>query len=130
MLSGNEHSHDERLTADDADGKTDFLAGVGLKNVRENKKTPIGEEGAGDSTEVNIFPQGTIFQNIGAEKSIAHKYVSSGEGESLFKTTLAQFANPVTSFADSSLMAAAALLPDFFWMHRKIVSATESAPGI
>lgn len=46
MLSGNEHSHDERLTADDADGKTDFLAGVGLKNVRENKKTPIGEEGA------------------------------------------------------------------------------------
>lgn len=42
MLSGNEHSHDERLTADDADGKTDFLAGVGLKNVRENKKTPIG----------------------------------------------------------------------------------------
>ena len=72
MLSGNEHSHDERLTADDADGKTDFLAGVGLKNVRENKKTPIGEEGAGDSTEVNIFPQGTIFQNIGTEKSIAH----------------------------------------------------------
>ena len=44
MLSGNEHSHDERLTADDADGKTDFLAGVGLKNVRENKKTPIGEK--------------------------------------------------------------------------------------
>lgn len=79
MLSGNEHSHDERLTADDADGKTDFLAGVGLKNVRENKKTPIGEEGAGDSTEVNIFPQGTIFQNIGAEKSIAHKIWSRRE---------------------------------------------------
>lgn len=73
MLSGNEHCHDERLTADDADGKTGLLAGVGLKNVRENKETPIGEEGVGDSTEVNISPQGTIFQNIGTEKSIAHK---------------------------------------------------------
>ena len=73
MLSGNEHSHNERLIADDADGKAGLLAGVGLKNVRENKKTPIGEEGVGDSTEVNIFPQGTIFQNIGTEKSIAHK---------------------------------------------------------
>lgn len=72
MLSGNEHSHNERLIADDADGKAGLLAGVGLKNVRENKKTPIDEEGAGDTTEVNISPQGTIFQNIGAEKSIAH----------------------------------------------------------
>ena len=73
MLSGNEHCHDERLTADDADGKTGLLAGGALKTVRVNKKSPIGEEGAGDTTEVGIFPQGTIFQNIGAEKSIAHQ---------------------------------------------------------
>ena len=72
MLSGNEHCHDERLTADDADGKAGLLAGGALKTLRVNKKTPIGEEGEGDSTEVNISPQGTIFQNIGAEKSIAH----------------------------------------------------------
>lgn len=130
MLSGNEHSHNERLIADDADGKARLLAGGALKTVRVNKKTPIGEEGAGDTTEVGIPPQSTIFQNIGAEKSIAHKYVSSGEGESLFKTTSAQFASPVVLLSDSSLMAAAASLPDSFWMHRKIVSATESAPGI
>ena len=73
MLSGNEHCHDERLTADDADGKTGLLAGGALKTVRVNKKTPMVEEGAGDTTEVGIFPQGTIFQNIGAEKSIAHQ---------------------------------------------------------
>ena len=73
MLSGNEHCHDERLTADDADGKTGPLAGVALKTVRVTKTSPIGEEGAGDTTEVGIFPQGTIFQNIGAEKSIAHQ---------------------------------------------------------
>ena len=48
MLSGNEHSHDERLTADDADGKAGFLAGVGLKSIRENKKTPIGDELSGN----------------------------------------------------------------------------------
>lgn len=73
MLSGNEHSHDERLTADDADGKAGLLAGGARKTVRVNKEPPIGEEGEGDTTEVGIFPQGTIFQNIGAEKSIAHK---------------------------------------------------------
>ena len=73
MLSGNEHCHDERLTADDADGKAGLLAGGALKTLRVNKKTPIDEEGAGDTTEVNISPQGTIFQNIGAEKSIAHQ---------------------------------------------------------
>ena len=73
MLSGNEHSHNERLIADDADGKAGLLAGSALRTVRANKKTPIGEEGEGDSTEVNISPQGTIFQNIGAEKSIAHQ---------------------------------------------------------
>ena len=73
MLSGNEHSHNERLIADDADGKARLLAGGALKTVRVNKKTPIGEEGAGDTTEVGIPPQSTIFQNIGAEKSIAHK---------------------------------------------------------
>ena len=72
MLSGNEYSHDERLTADDADGKAGLLAGSALRTVRVNKKSPIGEEGEGDTTEVGIFPQGTIFQNIGAEKSIAH----------------------------------------------------------
>ena len=72
MLSGNEHSHNERLIADDADGKTSLLAGVDLKRVRENKNRLLVEEGAGDTTEVGIFPQGTIFQNIGAEKSIAH----------------------------------------------------------
>ena len=73
MLSGNEHSHNERLTANDADGKAGLLAGGALKTVRVNKKTPIGEEGAGDTTEVGIFPQGTIFLNLGAEKSIAHQ---------------------------------------------------------
>ena len=73
MLSGNEHCHNERLIADDADGKAGLLAGGALKTVRVNKKSPIGEEGAGDTTEVGIFPQGTIFQNIGAEKSIAHQ---------------------------------------------------------
>lgn len=73
MLSGNEHSHNERLIADDADGKASLLTGGALKTVRVNKKSPIGEEGAGDTTEVGIFPQGTIFQNIGAEKSIAHQ---------------------------------------------------------
>ena len=72
MLSGNEYSHDERLTADDADGKAGLLAGSALRTVRVNKKSPIGEEGEGDTTEVNIFPQSTIFQNIGAEKRIAH----------------------------------------------------------
>jgi len=72
MLSGNEHSHNERLIADDADGKAGLLAGGALKTLRVNKETPIGEEGEGDTTEVGIFPQGTIFQNIGAEKSIAH----------------------------------------------------------
>ena len=72
MLSGNEHSHNERLIADDADGKAGLLAGGGMKTVRVNEKTPMVEEGAGDTTEVGIFPQGTIFQNIGAEKSIAH----------------------------------------------------------
>lgn len=56
MLSGNEYSHDERLTADDADGKAGLLAGGGLKTARVNKKTPIGEEGEGDTTEVGIFP--------------------------------------------------------------------------
>ena len=72
MLSGNEHSHNERLIADDADGKAGLLAGGARKTVRVNKEPPIGEEGEGDTTEVGIFPQGTIFQNIGAEKSIAH----------------------------------------------------------
>ena len=61
------------MIADDADGKAGLLAGGGLKTARVNKKTPMVEEGVGDSTEVNIFPQGTIFQNIGAEKRIAHQ---------------------------------------------------------
>ena len=73
MLSGNEYSHDERLTADDADGKAGLLAGSALRTVRVNKKSPIGEEGEGDTTEVGISPQSTIFQNIGAEKRIAHQ---------------------------------------------------------
>ena len=47
MLSGNEHCHDECLTADDTDGKAGLLAGGALKTVRVNKKTPIGEEGVG-----------------------------------------------------------------------------------
>ena len=69
MLSGNEYSHNECLTADDADGKAGLLAGGALRTVRVNKKSPIGEEGEGDTTEVGISPQSTIFQNIGAEKS-------------------------------------------------------------
>ena len=94
MLSGNEHSHDERLTADDADGKTDFLAGVGLKNVRENKKTPIDEEGAGDTTEVGISPQGTIFQNIGTEKSIAHKICLVGRSQKAVQDYIGAICKP------------------------------------
>ena len=42
MLSGNEHSHNERPTADDADGKAGILAGGGMKSFRENKENADG----------------------------------------------------------------------------------------
>ena len=38
MLSGNEHSHNERLTADDADGKAGILAGGGMKASERTRK--------------------------------------------------------------------------------------------
>ena len=41
MLSGNEHSHDERLIADDADGKADFF--VARKRVELQKRPMVDE---------------------------------------------------------------------------------------
>ena len=67
MLSGNEHSHNERLTADDADGKAGILAGGGMKSFRENKKTPMADEIFGNGANA-AFSFRTPSSSISAER--------------------------------------------------------------
>ena len=80
MLSGNEHSHNERLTADDADGKAGILAGGGMKSFRENKKTPMADEIFGNGAKRCIFFQDTVLQHIGREEGITDPLSFAGRG--------------------------------------------------
>ena len=71
MLSGNEHCHDERLTADDADGKAGSLAVVRLIRIRRNQKIPIVDELSSNGAKLCIFFQDAVLQNVGREEGIA-----------------------------------------------------------
>ena len=72
MLSGNEHSHNERLTADDADGKAGILAGGGMKSFRENKKTPMADEIFGNGAKRCILFKDTLLHHISREEGIKY----------------------------------------------------------
>lgn len=90
MLSGNEHSHNECLTADDADGKAGRLAGGGMKTVRVNEKTPIMDEISSNGAKLCVFLQDTVLQHIGREEGI---------------TDPISFAGRVRNFAQNSISA-------------------------
>lgn len=68
MLSGNEHCHDERLTADDADGKAGSLAVVRLIRIRRNQKIPMVDELSGNGAKLCIFFQDAVLQNVAERK--------------------------------------------------------------
>lgn len=88
MLSGNEHSHDECLTADDADGKAGLLAGGGLKSVRENKKTPMVDEIFGNGAKRCIFFQDTVLQHVGREEGITDPISFAGRGRNYVQNSI------------------------------------------
>ena len=75
MLSRNEHCHDERLTADDADGKADFF--VVRKRV-ELQKPPIIDEIFGNGAKRCVFFQDTVLQHIGREEGITDPICFAG----------------------------------------------------
>ena len=77
MLSGNEHSHNERLTADDADGKAGILAGGGMKSFRENKKTPMADEIFGNGAKRCIFFQDRKSTRLNSSHTLASRMPSS-----------------------------------------------------
>ena len=78
MLSGNEHSHNERLTADDADGKADVL--VARKRV-ELQKRPMVDEIFGNGAKSCIFFQDTVLQHVGREEGITDPISFAGRGK-------------------------------------------------
>ena len=79
MLSGNEHSHDERLTADDADGKTGFLVARTRRRV-DRQKHPMVDEILGNGADRCIFFQDTVLQHIGREEGITDPVSFAGQG--------------------------------------------------
>ena len=79
MLSGNEHCHDECLTADDADGKAGSLAVVRLIRIRRNQKI-IVEELSSNGAKLCIFFQDAILQNVGREEGITDPVSFAGRG--------------------------------------------------
>ena len=80
MLSGNEHCHDERLTADDADGKAGSLAVVRLIRIRLNQKIPIVDELSSNGAKLYIFFQDAVLQNVGREEGITDPVSFAGRG--------------------------------------------------
>ena len=78
MLSGNEHSHNERLIADDADGKADVF--VARKRV-ELQKCPMVDEIFGNGAKCCIFFQDTVLQHVGREEGITDPISFAGRGK-------------------------------------------------
>ena len=126
MLSGNEHCHDERLAADDADGKAGSLAVVRLIRIRRNQKIPIVDELSSNGAKLYIFFQDAVLQNVGREE------VSLDEGEILLRTASAQFTRQYSSSGFSAKNSTALLMspPEFCARYRNTVSAAESLPCI
>lgn len=77
MLSGNEHCHNERLIADDADGKADVF--VARKRV-ELQKRPMVDEIFGNGAKCCIFFQDTVLQHVGREEGITDPISFAGRG--------------------------------------------------
>ena len=77
MLSGNEHSHNARLIADDADGKADVF--VARKRV-ELQKRPMGDEIFGNGAKCCIFFQDTVLQHVVREEGINDPISFAGRG--------------------------------------------------
>ena len=78
MLSGNGHCHDERLIADDADGKADVF--VARKRV-ELQKRPMVDEIFGNGAKCCIFFQDTVLQHVGREEGITDPISFAGRGK-------------------------------------------------
>lgn len=78
MLSGNEHCYDERLIADDADGKADVF--VARKRV-ELQKRPMVDEIFGNRAKCCIFFQDTVLQHVGREEGITDPISFAGRGK-------------------------------------------------
>lgn len=132
MLSGNEHCHDERLTADDADGKAGSLAVVRLIRIRRNQKIPMVDELSGNGAKLCIFFQDAVLQNVGREEGITDPVSFAGRGEILLRTASAQFARQYSSSGFSAKNSTALLMspPEFCSRYRNTVSAAESLPCI
>ena len=80
MLSGNGHCHDERLIADDADGKADVFVARTRRRV-DRQKHPMVDEIFGNGAKCCIFLQDTVLQHVGREEGITDPISFAGRGK-------------------------------------------------